>query len=111
MSEVEGQAAGFAEQDGQKEERESAAVDRRTPPSEELRGELYTGLDILAFALEMEAAEAVERGDDREAVRLEDRRLGVRLAQRFVSGVHADEVHPRVERFREAYARRTGGAS
>lgn len=79
-------------------------------PAEELRGELFTGLDRLAFALEMEAADAVAAGDEETAVRLEDQRLGVRLAQRLVVGVHADEVDPRIERTRGAYDRRTGGS-
>ncbi|MFW5947213.1 MAG: hypothetical protein ACOCUW_01865 [Gemmatimonadota bacterium] len=79
-------------------------------PAEDTRGRLFTGLDRLAFALEMEAAEAVEAGDEAAATRLEDQRLGVRMAQRFVAGVYADEVDPRIERTRSAYDRRTAGA-
>jgi hypothetical protein len=79
-----------------------------TDPAEVLRGELFVGLDRLAFALELEAAEAVDAGDHGAAIRLEDQRLGVRLAQRLVAGVHADEVNPRIERSRSAYDRRTG---
>lgn len=74
---------------------------------EELRGELFTDLDRLAFALELEAAEAVEAGDEDRALRLENHRLGVRLAQRLVSGVHAYEVEPRVARAARAYDDRT----
>lgn len=79
--------------------------------AEELRGHLFTGLDRLAFALELQAGEAVEAGDEAAAIRLEDQRLGVRLAQRFVAGVYADEVDPRIEASRAAYDRRTGGAA
>ncbi len=75
--------------------------------ADELRGQLFTGLDRLAFALEMEAAEAVERGDGEGAARLEDRRLGVRLAQRLVAGVYADEVDRRIAATGEAYHDRT----
>lgn len=88
-----------------------AAGEAGGDPARELRGDLFTGLDRLAFALEMEAAEAVEGGDHEAAVRLEDQRLGVRLAQRFVAGVHADEVNPRVERTRAAFDRRIGASA
>ena len=77
--------------------------------AEDLRGRLFSDLDRLAFALELEAARAVESGDDASAIRLEDQRLGVRLAQRLVAGVHADEVDPRIEAVRAEYDRRTGG--
>lgn len=80
-------------------------------PTEELRGELFSALDRLAFALELEAAEAVEAGDEELAVRLEDQRLGVRLAQRYVTGVSADEVGPRIEKTRAEYDRRTRAAA
>lgn len=79
----------------------------RPNPAEALRGELFTGLDRLAFALELEAAEAVDRGDYDAAASIEDRRLGVRLAQRFVAGVYADEVNDRIEATRGAYDIRT----
>ncbi len=79
--------------------------------AEELRGDLFTGLDRLAFALELEAADALDAGDPAAAQRLEDQRLGVRLAQRLVAGVHADEVDERIERSRAAYDARTGGAA
>lgn len=77
-------------------------------PAEELRGRLFSGLDRLAFALELEAARALRAGDEAEAMRIEDRRLGVRLAQRHVSGVHAAEIDPRIEATRAEYDRRTG---
>ncbi|HEX6939319.1 MAG TPA: hypothetical protein VF158_07895 [Longimicrobiales bacterium] len=69
----------------------------------EIRGRLYQELDLLAFALEMEAAEAVERGDDDEAARAQRTRLGVRLAQRLVGAVPAPEVDRRLERWRAVY--------
>lgn len=78
-------------------------------PTEALRGRLFTDLDALAFALEIEAAAALEAGDEPLAQRLEDRRLGVRLAQRRVSGVHADEVDLRLAAARDAYERATDG--
>lgn len=81
----------------------------RHVPAEVLRGRLFTDLDRLAFAIEIEAAEALERGDEALAVRLEERRLGVRLAQRLVAGVHADEVDLRIERFRREYDLRVNG--
>ena len=96
------------------EEREArsraAAALETDDPAESLRGHLFTGLDRLAFALEWEAAEAVARGDEAAATRLEDRRLGVRLAQRYVTGVHADEVDLRIDATRREYDARTGGA-
>lgn len=98
-----------------REEREArsraAAALETDDPAESLRGYLFTGLDRLAFALEWEAAEAVRRGDEEAAARLEDRRLGVRLAQRFVAGVHADEVDLRIEATRREYDSRTGNAA
>lgn len=81
------------------------------PPDEhecaaDLRGRLFTDLDRLAFALEMEVAEKVQTGDLDAADRLQNQRLGVRLAQRLVSGVWADEVNSRVRRWRASYERR-----
>lgn len=87
----------------------AAAALASDDPAEALRGELFTGLDRLAFALEWEAAEAVRRGDEEAAARFEDQRLGVRLAQRYVAGVHADEVDLRIEATRGEYDVRTGG--
>lgn len=80
-----------------------------TDDAEALRGRLFTDLDRLAFALELEAVHAIDAGQEAAAVRLEDRRLGVRLAQRLIAGVYADEVNPRIERTRLEYDRRTGG--
>lgn len=90
--------------------RMAAALDT-DDPVERLRGELFTGLDRLAFALEWEAAQAVEGGDEAAAARLEDQRLGVRLAQRYVAGVHADEVDLRIEATRAEYDVRTGATA
>jgi hypothetical protein len=73
----------------------------------EQRGRFFTDLDRLAFALELEGTEALGRGDEDEARRIEDRRLGVRLAQRLIAGVHADEVDLRIERTRADYDART----
>jgi len=73
---------------------------------ESFRGTLFTDLDRLAFALEIESAEALNAGDDEAAARWESVRLGVRLAQRLVSGVHADEVDQRLERVRDEFERR-----
>ncbi|HEX7117298.1 MAG TPA: hypothetical protein VF212_00825 [Longimicrobiales bacterium] len=68
-----------------------------------LRGQLYQELDLLAFALEMEAAEAIERGDDGGAARAQQTRLGIRLAQRLVGAVPAPEVDRRLQRWRATY--------
>ncbi len=73
----------------------------------ELRGRLYQDLDLLAFALEMEASQAASRTDGEEdADRAQLIRLGVRLAQRLVSGVFAPEVDPRLARWRAEYQAR-----
>ena len=74
----------------------------------DLRGRIFTDLDRLAFALEVEAAEHLERGRASEYLRTQERRLGVRLAQRLVSGVPADEVNARIDRTAEGYDRRLG---
>ncbi|MFW6079422.1 MAG: hypothetical protein ACODAE_07375 [Gemmatimonadota bacterium] len=71
-----------------------------------IRGRLYQELDLLAFALEMEASTAVERGDDGDVERAQRTRLGVRLAQRLVGGVPAPEVDERLARWRESYEAR-----
>lgn len=87
------------------------------PPQEEsveaaqLRGAIFTDLDRLAFALEMEAAELLERGRTAEAEARHAERLGVRLAQRLVSGVWAVEVNGRFARWREAYEARLASAA
>ncbi len=80
-----------------------------TPPpveaaeAAELRGRVFTDLDRLAFALEMEVARMLEEGREEEARRTQEQRLGVRLAQRLVAGVWADEVNVRLQRWSEAY--------
>lgn len=74
----------------------------------DLRGRIFTDLDRLAFALEMEAAEHLEQGRAAEYGRAQERRLGVRLAQRLVSGVYADEVDARMERTADGYDLRLG---
>lgn len=81
-----------------------------TDPQEDmdLRGRIFTDLDRLAFALELEAAEHLEAGRAGEYLRAQERRLGVRLAQRLVSGVHADEVNARIERTADGYDRSLG---
>ena len=85
------------------------------PPSEapeaaELRGRIFTDLDRLAFALEMEAAAHLDHGREAEARRVQEQRLGVRLAQRLVAGVWADEVNARLERWAAAYDERLAPA-
>lgn len=95
---------------GAPEETDTGSGERGGEAAERLRGALFTGLDRLAFALEIEAAEAIDAGAEDAALRLEDQRLGVRLAQRLVAGVHADEVNLRIERTRAAYDVRTGSA-
>lgn len=74
----------------------------------DVRGRIFTDLDRLAFALEMEASEHLERGRAQEYLRTQERRLGVRLAQRLVSGVPADEVNGRMERWESSYGQRLG---
>lgn len=86
------------------------------PPDEpadasELRGRIFTDLDRLAFALEMEAAGELEEGQDARAGRTQALRLGVRLAQRLVAGVYALEVNGRIERWGSDYEARLVGAA
>ncbi len=76
------------------------------PDAARLRGAIFTDLDRLAFALEMEAAALLEEGRETEASRRQEARLGVRLAQRLVAGVRADEVDERLERYADAYEAR-----
>jgi hypothetical protein len=77
----------------------------------ELRARFFTDLDRLAFALEMEAARLLEAGEGEEARARQGVRLGVRLAQRLVTGVWADEVDLRVREWAGEYdARLAGGA-
>ena len=68
------------------------------PEAAALRGRIFTDLDRLAFALEMEAAELLVAGREAEAGRVQEQRLGVRLAQRLVAGVWAAEVDGRLQR-------------
>lgn len=77
-----------------------------TPDERALRGEIFTGLDRLAFALEMEAAKLLEAGDATSADQRQEQRLGVRLAQRYVAGVWATEIDGRLRRWEEEYLRR-----
>ncbi len=69
----------------------------------EIRGRLYQELDLLAYALEMEAAQQVTEGRDEDAARTQQTRLGIRLAQRLVGGVPAPEVDRRLEHWRAEY--------
>lgn len=71
-----------------------------------LRGRLFEELDLLAFAFEMEADEALATGDEAAAARAQQTRLGVRLAQRRVGAVPAPEVDERLARWRECYRAR-----
>ncbi len=73
------------------------------PEAASLRGRIFTDLDRLAFAVEMEAADHLRDGREEEAARTHAVRLGVRLAQRLVSGVWADEVNRRLERWSAEY--------
>jgi hypothetical protein len=66
------------------------------PAARELRGKLFTDLDRLAFALELEGGELLRAGREREAELRQEMRLGVRLAQRIVAGIWADEAQGRV---------------
>ncbi len=69
----------------------------------EIRGRLYQELDLLAYALEMEAAQQVADGRDEDAARTQQTRLGIRLAQRLVGGVPAPEVDRRLDEWRAQY--------
>lgn len=88
-----------------------------TPPPDEapeaasLRGRIFTDLDRLAFALEMEAAGLLDQGRGDEARRVQEQRLGVRLAQRLVAGVWADEVDSRLHRWAAEYDARLAPAA
>lgn len=88
----------------------SAPSAGEAPEQDALRGHLFTDLDRLAFALEMEAAQCLEEGDAEAAGRLQNQRLGVRLAQRLVTGYWAGEVNPRLLRWEEEYQSRLRGA-
>ena len=80
------------------------------PEAAELRGKIFTDLDRLAFALEMEVAQLLEEGREDEAGRRQEQRLGVRLAQRLVAGVWADEVNSRLQRWAGEYEARLAPA-
>ena len=88
-----------------------------TPPPDEapeaaaLRGRIFTDLDRLAFALEMEVAGLLDQGRPDEAARMQEQRLGVRLAQRLVAGVWAGEVDGRLQRWAAEYEARLAPAS
>jgi hypothetical protein len=81
------------------------------PAVAELRGILFTRLDRLAFALEMEAAELIEAGLEDEVRCRQDLRLGVRLAQRLVAGIYAEEVDARISRYADEYDARLTAVS
>jgi hypothetical protein len=85
-----------------------AAVAQDPSQDMDLQGRIFTDLDRLAFALEMEAAEHLQGGRADEYQRTQERRLGVRLAQRLVAGVPADEVNGRMERWQGHYEQRLG---
>lgn len=78
------------------------------PEAAKLRGNIFTDLDRLAFALEMEAAHFLDSGHPEEAKQRQSLRLGVRLAQRLVTGVYADEVNLRIQEWSQAYDSRLG---
>jgi len=87
---------------------QSAQTLDEAPEAAALRGRMFTELDRLAFAIEMEAADHLRQGRDEEAARATAVRLGVRLAQRLVSGAWADEVGRRMERWSAEYDSRLG---
>lgn len=76
------------------------------PEAAALRGRIFTDLDRLAFAVEMEAAGHLREGREEDAARTHAVRLGVRLAQRLVSGVWAHEVDQRVHCWSSEYESR-----
>ena len=82
---------------------------QEAPEAARLRGNLFTDLDRLAFALEMEAACLLEDSRVDEARQRQALRLGVRLAQRLVSGIWADEVNLRLQTWDGEYDSRQGG--
>lgn len=89
----------------------SAPPPQEAPEAAELRGNIFTDLDRLAYALELEAAEMVAEGREREAETRQHLRLGVRLAQRLVAGVWADEVNGRLQACAGRYESRLGAPS
>ncbi|HEU0055232.1 MAG TPA: hypothetical protein VFQ39_18725 [Longimicrobium sp.] len=89
----------------------SSPPPQESPDAAALRGCIFSDLDRLAFALEMEAAGLLEGGDEEAAARMQELRLGVRLAQRLVAGVWADEVDGRIRRWGAEYEARLAPAS
>jgi hypothetical protein len=81
----------------------SSPTPDESPDAARLRGRLFTDLDRLAFALEMEAARLLDDGHEQAAKRVQEQRLGVRLAQRLVAGVWADEVDLRIHAWSREY--------
>lgn len=82
-----------------------------TPEEAALRGRIFTDLDRLAFAIEMEAAQLLDEGREAESLRRQEQRLGVRLAQRLVTGVWADEVNHPFIKWADEYDARLGMAT
>ena len=81
---------------------------QEAPEAALLRRNLFTDLDRLAFALEMEVAQLVEVSRVDDARQRQALRLGVRLAQRLVAGVWADEVNLRMQTWDGEYDSRLG---
>jgi hypothetical protein len=84
----------------------SSPSPEESPDAAALRGKIFTDLDRLAFALEIEAAEKLEAGRIGDAEACQHQRLGVRLAQRLVAGVWANEVDVRIQKTAAAYEAR-----
>lgn len=89
----------------------SQTAANEAPEQAALRGRFFTDLDRLAFALEMEAARLLDQGREEEARCTQEQRLGVRLAQRLVAGVWADEVHLRIQQWAGEYEARLAPAA
>ena len=58
----------------------------------------------------MEVAELLDRGLAERAARVQEQRLGVRLDQRLVAGVWAEEVDLRLQRWSAEYEARLAPA-
>jgi hypothetical protein len=86
----------------------SSPPPQEPPEAAQLRGHIFTDLDRLAFALEMETLELLRDGRETDAEIRQHLRLGVRLAQRLVAGVWADEVDLRIQRWAQTYDSRLG---
>lgn len=86
----------------------SSPPPNEAPDAARLRGHLFTDLDRLAFALEMETEALLREGREEGARARQGQRLGVRLAQRLVAGVWADEVDLRIREWSQAYEDRLG---